>query len=71
MLGVIANGMIRRLIGMEILRFALAKIPSVGLTSQLSNFRSARTRYFSWRTRCHCSSATASLSTACVLVIQC
>ena len=60
MLGVIGNGMILRLIGMETLRFILAKIPSVGLTSQPSNFCSATWRCCSLRTRCHCSSPTGS-----------
>src|SRR5258708_17494322 len=52
-----------RLIGIEILRLALAKIPSVGLTSQPSNFSSANWRCGSLRMRCHFSSDTASLST--------
>src|SRR6266568_1756142 len=62
MLGVMGNGIIRRLIGIEILRFVLAKIPSVGLTSQLSNFLSADRRCRSLRMRCHLSSGTGSNS---------
>ena len=41
MLGVIGNLISWRLIGIETLRFILAKIPSVGFTSQRSSFCSA------------------------------
>ena len=52
-----------RLIGMETLRFILAKIPSVGLTSQESSFFSATWQSSKVEARCHLASSTKSVST--------
>ena len=57
-----------RLMGMETLRFILAKIPSVGLTSQESSFRSAVTRSCEVEICCHLALSTRSVSTECVEV---
>ena len=58
MLGVIGNLMSCRLIGIDTLRFILAKTPSVGLTSHWSSFCSASKRSSADNTRCHWSDGT-------------
>src|SRR5579885_631047 len=53
MFGVMGNLMSCRLIGIDTLRFILAKTPSVDLTSHWSNFCSASKRSSGDEMRCH------------------
>ena len=62
MFGVMGNLMSWRLMGIDTLRFILANTPSVGLTSHLSSFCSARRRVSGDDTHCHLAAGTASHS---------